>query len=123
VADVWTSPLKTIAAGQGDCEDYALAKLAALREAGVAEEELRLMVIHETGSESYHAVAAVRLEGRWTILDNRRLALLTDSAIDAQPIGSYAFGESQSDPNFAFASGASESAQSFDGWTAQPLLM
>src|SRR6185437_7349240 len=33
--DVWTPPLATLARGAGDCEDYAIAKLVALRRAGV----------------------------------------------------------------------------------------
>jgi len=36
VEDLWSSPLATLAAGAGDCEDYAIAKFVALREAAVA---------------------------------------------------------------------------------------
>ena len=35
VEDRWASPLTTFTSGRGDCEDYALAKYAALRAAGI----------------------------------------------------------------------------------------
>src|SRR5205807_4873713 len=45
VVDPWTSPLATLAAGAGDCEDYAIAKYVALREAGLDNEDLRLLIV------------------------------------------------------------------------------
>ena len=42
--DVWSSPLATFAPGAGDCEDYAIAKYAALRLAGISADDLRLVV-------------------------------------------------------------------------------
>jgi predicted transglutaminase-like cysteine proteinase len=36
VTELWASPLTTFAAGAGDCEDYAIAKYVALRQAGMA---------------------------------------------------------------------------------------
>lgn len=81
VDDRWTAPLATLAAGAGDCEDYAIAKLVALREAGVAAEDLRLVILRESASGEDHAVAAARLDGRWHILDNRTLAMVEDNAL------------------------------------------
>lgn len=54
----------------GDCEDYALAKFAALRVAGLNLWRLRLACVFvETGE--YHAVLVVACEdGDW-VLDNR----------------------------------------------------
>lgn len=72
VADRWTAPLATLAAGQGDCEDYAIAKYALLREAGVAENDLRLLLVKDRAVRQDHAVLAVRLDARWLVLDNRR---------------------------------------------------
>src|SRR5262249_39446695 len=42
--DVWSSPLATLASGSGDCEDYAIAKYVALKEIGIPEERLRIVV-------------------------------------------------------------------------------
>lgn len=76
VVDRWSSPLETITAGAGDCEDYAILKLLALRQVGIASDDLKLLIVRDRASRTAHAVAAVRLDGRWLVLDNRRLALV-----------------------------------------------
>jgi predicted transglutaminase-like cysteine proteinase len=78
-SDVWNSPLVTFANGAGDCEDYAIAKLVALRLAGIASEDLRIVVVHDTVSGEDHAVVAARLDGHWLTLDNRRMAMVEDA--------------------------------------------
>jgi predicted transglutaminase-like cysteine proteinase len=77
-ADVWSSPLVTFAHGAGDCEDYAIAKYVALRMAGIATEDLRILVLADLHGEG-HAVAAARLDGHWLILDNRRMTMIEDT--------------------------------------------
>jgi predicted transglutaminase-like cysteine proteinase len=77
-ADVWSSPLVTFAHGAGDCEDYAIAKYVALRMAGIAAEDLRILVLVDLHGEG-HAVAAARLDGHWLILDNLRMAMIDDT--------------------------------------------
>ncbi|MBR0837629.1 transglutaminase-like cysteine peptidase [Bradyrhizobium manausense] len=85
--DVWSSPLATLARGAGDCEDYAIAKLAALRLAGVAAEDLRIVVVRDVRAGEEHAVAAARLDGSWLMLDNRRMAMVEDdNARTYQPL-------------------------------------
>lgn len=79
--DVWTSPLATFAKGAGDCEDYAIAKFVALQKAGVAPENLRIVVMHDLLGGEDHAVVAARLDGRWLTLDNRRMAMIEDSNV------------------------------------------
>jgi predicted transglutaminase-like cysteine proteinase len=76
--DVWSSPLVTFAHGAGDCEDYAIAKFVALREAGVPPEDLRIVVMRDTIHGEDHAVAAARLDGQWLTLDNRRMTMVED---------------------------------------------
>ena len=78
-ADVWATPLMTFASGAGDCEDYAIAKYVALRQVGMAARDLRLVILHNRLTHEDHAVTAARVDGRWLILDNQRMALLTDS--------------------------------------------
>jgi predicted transglutaminase-like cysteine proteinase len=78
VPDVWTTPLTTFALGAGDCEDYAIAKYVALREAGVDVADLRLMIVRDRALKQDHAVAAARVDGQWLILDNRHMMLLSD---------------------------------------------
>jgi predicted transglutaminase-like cysteine proteinase len=78
VLDLWSSPLETLASGRGDCEDYAIAKYAILREAGVAADDLRIVLLRDTQTREAHAVLAARDQGRWYILDNRRLGFYVD---------------------------------------------
>jgi predicted transglutaminase-like cysteine proteinase len=79
--DVWSSPLVTFTYGAGDCEDYAIAKLVALRQAGISPDDLRIVIMRDTISGEDHAVAAARLDGHWLTLDNRRMAMVEDAYI------------------------------------------
>jgi predicted transglutaminase-like cysteine proteinase len=79
--DVWTSPLVSLTRGGGDCEDYAIAKFVALRQAGIAPDDLRIVIMHDTIRGEDHAVAAARLDGRWLTLDNRRMAMVWDTDV------------------------------------------
>jgi predicted transglutaminase-like cysteine proteinase len=79
--DVWSSPLVTFYRGAGDCEDYAIAKFLALQMAGVSADDLRIIVMADTVDGEGHAVAAARLDGRWLILDNRRMTMVEDANI------------------------------------------
>lgn len=76
--DVWSSPLVTFTSGAGDCEDYAIAKMVALRMAGVSTEDIRLVVLRDVLRGEDHAVVLARLDGHWLTLDNRRLAMIED---------------------------------------------
>lgn len=68
--NVWLSPVEFLERGAGDCEDYALAKYAALRAHGVPADEMALLVIVLPGVGP-HAVLAVAEGSRFLILDNR----------------------------------------------------
>jgi predicted transglutaminase-like cysteine proteinase len=72
--DVWSSPLVTFNTGAGDCEDYAIAKYVALQMAGIAAEDLRIVVVLDLNGEG-HAVASARLGGHWLILDNQQMVV------------------------------------------------
>ena len=76
--DVWSSPLDTFDTGAGDCEDYAIAKYVALRVAGIPADDLRIVIMADMMRREGHAVAAVRLDGHWLMLDNQRLAMVED---------------------------------------------
>jgi predicted transglutaminase-like cysteine proteinase len=86
IEDRWASPLMTFTSGRGDCEDYALAKYAALRAAGFAQDDLRFLIVRLPRSQGDHAVLSVRHESRWLILDNRRFAMLDAVHLDAAPL-------------------------------------
>jgi predicted transglutaminase-like cysteine proteinase len=76
--DHWMSPLETLAVGSGDCKDYAIAKYVALVEAGVAEEDLRLVIVRDLALGQDHAIVATRLGQDWIMLDNRWQTLVQD---------------------------------------------
>lgn len=87
VPDFWSSPLATLAARAGDCEDYAIAKLVALREAGISPHDLRLVILRDLRSQDDHAVVTVRIDDRWRVLDSRRFLMLEDTQLDhLQPL-------------------------------------
>jgi predicted transglutaminase-like cysteine proteinase len=79
--DVWASPLMAFANGAGDCEDYAIAKFVALRLAGMAPDDLRIVIMHDKLRDEDHAVAAARLDGQWLTLDNRRMTMVADTDV------------------------------------------
>jgi predicted transglutaminase-like cysteine proteinase len=81
VIDRWSAPLETFTTGRGDCEDYAIAKYVALTAAGVAAEDIKLVVVRDTDVGEYHVIVAVRLDGAWLTLDNRWLVLIRDGEL------------------------------------------
>jgi len=82
VEDHWTSPLEVLARGQGDCEDYAIAKFASLRAAGVARERLRLVYVRARlpgqPEDQPHMVLAYHAElgAEPLVLDNLQTEIL-----------------------------------------------
>ena len=84
VADRWLVPSETLARGQGDCEDFALAKRAMLRAAGVPDRDLYLVVLKDLSRRADHAVLVVRAAGRFLVLDNG-----TDRIVDSSEVQDY----------------------------------
>ena len=78
VADHWSAPFETIRSGRGDCEDYAIVKYAALLEAGIPSDDIKIVILKNAFPAEDHAVLAARVDGEWLILDNRTLTLVRD---------------------------------------------
>lgn len=77
VADHWSPPLQTL--GQaGDCEDYVIAKFYILRHIGIAERNLRIVLVKDRRAREDHAVLAVKGAYGWHLLDNRSNAIESD---------------------------------------------
>jgi predicted transglutaminase-like cysteine proteinase len=76
VDDFWSAPLATLDAGAGDCEDYAILKYVALREAGISSDDLRLLIVWHPRRRATHAVLTVRHDEEWFILDNLTLTIV-----------------------------------------------
>jgi len=79
--DYWATPAEFVR-GAGDCEDYAIAKYLALREAGVPAEALRLVIVRDRDAGGIvHAVLAVAAAGEVWILDNQEDRVLPATAV------------------------------------------
>ena len=92
--DYWATPLETLDRGQGDCEDYAIAKYFSLLAAGTAEARLRLVYVRAMldGRPQAHMVLAYYAQpnAEPLILDNLRPELLPASARpDLSPVFSF----------------------------------
>ncbi len=91
--DIWSSANQTLKVGKGDCEDYAIAKLAMARRAGFADRDLYLVVLRDLVRRADHAVLVVRASGHMYVLDNGTDELLdSESVRDYRPILTFAAG-------------------------------
>lgn len=70
VDDRWSAAAETFRRGEGDCEDFAIAKLQMLRRAGFEERDLYLVILRDTRRDLDHAVLVVRADNRLLVLDN-----------------------------------------------------
>jgi len=87
VADHWSPPLETLQTHRGDCEDYAIVKYAALLEAGLSRDDMKIVILRNFVRNEDHAVLAARVDGEWLILDDRNLALVPDTEMfGAHPV-------------------------------------
>jgi predicted transglutaminase-like cysteine proteinase len=91
VADRWLAPAETLSRGRGDCEDFALAKRALLRAAGISEKDLYLVVLKDLSRRADHAVLVVRAAGRFLVLDNGTNRIVDSSDVqDYKPMLTFA---------------------------------
>ena len=67
--DHWATPKEFYANGAGDCEDYAISKYFALREAGIPASRMLLAVGEIDDGDSVHAVLFVTYKETF-VLDN-----------------------------------------------------
>ena len=73
--DVWRRPSDTMAAKEGDCEDYALLKMAMLRNAGFPKDKMWLMVGRQNtpgfnADPGGHAVLMIEIDQKQYVLNN-----------------------------------------------------
>lgn len=93
VVDYWATPSQTLNSGIGDCEDYAILKMAVLAKAGVPARSMSLVVLRDERRGVYHAVLAIRTSAGSYILDNLNSAVLRDVDLpDYMPLYSVSAG-------------------------------
>lgn len=72
--DYWATPLETLAKAKGDCEDFTIAKYFTLLEAGLPNEQLRLIYVK------------ARIGGPASNVTQAHMVLAYYSAPDAEPM-------------------------------------
>jgi predicted transglutaminase-like cysteine proteinase len=83
-ADVWSPASVTLSSGRGDCEDFAIAKMAMLRRSGFADRDLYIVVLKDLVRRADHAVLVARAAGHMYVLDNG-----TDQLLDSETVPDY----------------------------------
>lgn len=87
VKDHWQSQRETLQSGQGDCEDYALAKYQALQDLGIPEKELHLFYVKNRNNIAHMVLVHTNAEGKSQVLDNESSRVLpTDQRSDLRPV-------------------------------------
>jgi predicted transglutaminase-like cysteine proteinase len=79
--DYWAKPQETLEKAKGDCEDYSILKMAALKAAGVPASSMTLVVLRDQRRNLFHAVLAVMTDRGQYILDNLRMDVPRDTAL------------------------------------------
>ncbi|CDZ34092.1 Putative periplasmic protein [Neorhizobium galegae bv. officinalis] len=110
VTDRWSTPRETLSQQQGDCEDFAILKMAALRAEGIDPDQMSIVVLFDQKRHFYHAVLSVEAGGKFFILDNMRNQVLLDTQLpDYMPLYSikggkgFLHGSRRKDQNVAMA--------------------
>lgn len=78
--DYWAGPGEIVASGRGDCEDFAILKMAALVKAGVPTESMSIVILYIQSKDVFHAVLSVATSKGSYILDNVRNDVYLDSS-------------------------------------------
>lgn len=79
--DYWAKPQETIAKAKGDCEDFAILKMAALKAAGIPASSMTLVVLRDQRRNLFHAVLSVTTDRGQYILDNLRMDVPRDTTL------------------------------------------
>jgi predicted transglutaminase-like cysteine proteinase len=79
--DHWSDPFETLLSDGGDCEDYAILKYAALLDAGISRDDVKIVILKNRFPSQDHAAVATRVDGQWLILDNKTVTLVRDTEV------------------------------------------
>ena len=69
-SDYWATPVEFLSRG-GDCEDFAIAKYAALRALGFSPQQLRIAIVEDEIRNIPHAILVVYSDAGNFVLDNQ----------------------------------------------------
>src|SRR5690606_17218388 len=79
--DHWAKPAEILNRGAGDCEDFAILKMAALLGAGIPAQSMSLVVLQDSRKGVFHAVLSVSTSSGTFILDNVRNHVVKDTSL------------------------------------------
>lgn len=83
--DHWQGPQETSRLRAGDCEDFAILKMAELYALGVDPYDM-IVVVGKLPDGRGHAVLTVRERNEWFVLDNLRSSAYRDADATMKPI-------------------------------------
>jgi predicted transglutaminase-like cysteine proteinase len=88
--DYWAKPSEILERRAGDCEDFAILKMAALLRAGIPAQSMSLVVLQDRKRGFFHAVLSLSTGSGTFILDSLSNAVLRDSDLpDYVPLYSF----------------------------------
>ena len=90
--DYWATPIELLSRGQGDCEDYSIAKYFTLLELGVSETKMRITYVKALELNQAHMVLTYYSSPRAVpvVLDNLITEIIkADKRTDLQPVYSF----------------------------------
>jgi len=88
--DYWAKPSETLERRAGDCEDFAILKMAALLRAGIPAQSMSLVVLQDRKRGFFHAVLSVSTGSGVFILDSLSNIVSRDSDLpDYVPLYSF----------------------------------
>lgn len=79
--DHWATPDEILSLRSGDCEDYAILKMAGLARVGVPLQSMSLVILHDSHRQVFHAVLSVSTSDGNYILDNLSNEVRKDTAL------------------------------------------
>ena len=79
--DRWAKPAEILKHGAGDCEDFAILKMAALVDSGIPAQSMSLVVLQDVQKGVFHAILSVATGSGTFILDNVRNVVVKDTSL------------------------------------------
>lgn len=84
-SDYWATPMETLAKGKGDCEDYTIAKYFTLLNAGVPDDELRLVYVKARLGGPNSTIQQAHMVLAWYATPNAEPLVLDNLIADIRP--------------------------------------
>lgn len=85
--DYWATRKEFLINGQGDCEDYVIAKYFTLSELGVEKRNLYFAVVQVQGKTTYHMVLLYKQKNTFYVMDNLSFRTLPlTKRVDLKPM-------------------------------------